>query len=450
MNAAPRGEGGGGVSAIASTNTRGFAPLCIPDSLFGFQAHLAEWSIVNGRAATFADCGLGKTPIQLVCADNVLRHTNRPVLILTPLAVARQTVAEGEKFGIGVRHVRDGRNPRGIVVTNYERLHLFDPADFAGVVCDESSILKNYAGATRNAIVDFLRTVPFRFLFSATPSPNDHTELGNSVEALGIMRRVEMLAAYFVHDGGDTGKWRIKGHAFDPFWSFVASWARAVRKPSDIGFPDDGFVLPPLRMHEHLIESRALDGYLFPMDALTLQEQRAERRETIEDRCAQVAAIANADQSPFLAWCSLNAESEALRESIVGAHEVTGSQSDEEKEELLAGFASRQIRCLVTKPSIAGYGLNWQHCGRMSFFPSHSHEQFYQSVRRCWRFGRKKPVDVHIVTTQAESAVMANLMRKEAQSMELFSMIVANMASHYHRQSSAYIPSVEIEVPSWL
>lgn len=429
---------------------QGFRCTFMPDMAFDFQRILVEWAVEKGRGAIFADCGMGKTLIELAWAENVVRHTNGRVLILTPLAVGEQTVAEAAKFGIEAKRCRDGKPSNGINVTNYERLHLFDPSDFAGVVCDESSILKNYAGATKDAVVAFMRTIPYRLLLSATPSPNDYTELGNSVEALGIMRRVEMLASYFVHDGGDTGKWRLKGHAFDPFWAFVASWARAVRRPSDIGCLDDRFVLPALRMHDHVLPSAPPDGTLFPVEAVTLDEQRAERRQSLDARCGMVADIANDTRDPFLAWCSLNRESEALASMIVDAKEITGSQTDEEKEELMVAFARGQLRSLVTKPSIAGFGLNWQHCGRMSFFPSHSHEQYYQSLRRCWRFGRTLPVDVHIVTTEAEAMVMENMRRKEKNADDMFDKIVQNMRVHYTQRKTRYTPTKPMEVPSWL
>lgn len=435
---------------ILSEECHGFAPNFMPDNLFDFQRHLVEWAVRKGRCAIFADCGLGKTAMQLAWAENVVRHTNGRVLVLTPLAVGAQTVREAEKFGCHAVQSRDGHTTAPVVVTNYERLHHFDPSDFAGVVCDESSILKNYAGATRNAIIDFMRNMRFRTLFSATPSPNDFTELGNSVEALGIMRRVEMLATYFIHDGGDTGKWRLKGHASDPFWAFVASWARAIRRPSDIGFADDGFALPDMRHHHHILESKPLEGWLFPVEAVSLEEQRSERRQTLSERCGRVADIANSTEGPFVAWCSLNDESVALADGIRDCAEITGSQSDDEKDELLSGFTSGAIKRIVTKTSIAGYGLNWQHCGAMSFFPSHSHEQYYQAVRRCHRFGRKDPVDIHVVSTESESCVLSNLQRKEALASEMFAMIVANMASHYNRRSTGYAPTIPIEVPLWL
>jgi superfamily II DNA or RNA helicase len=429
----------------------GFAPVFDAPFLYDFQRHLLEWAVIKGRAAIFADCGLGKTPIQLAWAENVVRKTNGRVLILTPLAVGAQTVREGEKFGVEAHQCRDGKmNGTRIVVTNYERLHYFNPSDFAGVVCDESSILKNYSGATRNAIIAFLRPVKYRLLCTATPSPNDYTELGNSVEALGIMRRVEMLSMFFIHDSGDTGKWRVKGHAKDMFWRFAASWARACRKPSDLGFDDGAFHLPPMRIRQATIESKTREGFLFPMTAVTLNEQRQERRDTIESRCSAVAEIANNEDSHFVAWCTLNAESQSLTRLIKGAVELTGSQTIDEKEHIADQFSSGSIRALVTKPGICGHGMNWQHCHRMSAFPSHSHEEFYQMVRRCWRFGQKNIVTCDMVTTSAESSVVENMKRKERQSAGLFDAIVANMANYYSYTKESYTPTKEIRIPLWL
>ena len=428
----------------------GFAPSWMSDFLFDFQKHLVEWSIRKGRAALLCDCGLGKTPMQLVWSENVIRKTNRPVLILTPLAVSAQTIRESAKFGIDAVQSRDGSIGKNITVTNYEQLHRFDRSQFGGVVCDESSILKNYSGATRNEIIAFLGPIPYRLLCTATPSPNDYTEIGNSSEALGVMRRVEMLAMFFIHDAADTGKWRVKGHGVSEFWRFMASWARAVRFPSDIGFDNGDFILPKMVMHQHIMPSKPMDGWMFAVEARTLDEQRNERRATIEDRCAQVAKLANDSGEPFVAWCSLNDESEMLAELIPDAVEVTGSQSNEEKEEKIIAFSSGKIRVLVTKPDICGFGMNWQHCNAMSFFPSHSHEQFYQAVRRCWRFGQKRAVDVHIVTTDAEARVVENMKRKERSADEMFAGIVAHMKEFYAEKPSTYKADVKMEKPSWI
>jgi len=388
--------------------------------------------------------------MQLVWAENVCRKTDGRVLILTPLAVSAQTVREAVKFGIDCQQSRDGKVMPRITVTNYEKLHLFKPEEFSGCVCDESSILKNYAGSTRNEIIAFQTSMMYRLLCSATPSPNDYTELGNSVEALGIMRRVEMLASFFIHDAGDTGVWRLKGHGENPFWRFCASWARAVKAPSDLGFDDGKFILPKLNTVQHTLKSDPMQGQLFPIAAVTLSEQRQERRETIDARCGKVADLANQNSRPFVAWCSLNQESELMADMINGAVEITGSQPDDEKVEKMLAFANGQIRAIVSKPSLCGHGMNWQHCADASFFPSHSHEQFYQAVRRCWRFGQTREVTAHIVTTEAESEVLNNLMRKERAAEIMFASIVANMKNYYTAIPPTYKPTTKMEIPSWL
>ncbi len=428
----------------------GFEPLWMPDFLFDFQKSLVEWAIRKGRAAIFADCGLGKTPMQLVWAENVVRKTNGRVLILAPLAVSYQTQMEAAKFGIDANVSRDGVLQEKITIANYEKMHLFNPSDFSGVVCDESGILKNYSGSTRSAIIEFIRKTPYRLLCSATPSPNDYTELGNSAEALGVMRRVEMLGMYFIHDGKETQAWRLKGHADNPFWHFVASWARAVRRPSDLGFDDNDFILPRLIVKKHIIQTAPLSGWLFPVAAVTLDEQRKVRRETINERCERVSEIANSSSGQFIAWCHLNKEGSVLASMIDGAAEVYGSQEYDKKEEILLAFSRGEIRALVSKPSICGHGMNWQRCHSMSMFPSHSHEQYYQAVRRCWRFGQKHDVSVHLVSSEAEEHVVSNLERKERDSEIMFDRIVMNMGAHYNNGKSKYNPINKMEIPSWL
>lgn len=428
----------------------GFEPKEKHEFLYDFQSHLVDWALRLGRAAIFADCGLGKTPMQLSWADSVVKEKG-PVLILTPLAVAEQTMREAAKFGIDAFHTRTGDYCSNITITNYERLHKFDPSCFSGIVLDESSILKNYAGKYRQAITEFMKEIPYRLLCTATPAPNDHMELGTSAEALGIMTRKEMLSVYFTHDSGDTNKWILSGHAKEPFWRFMAQWSRALRCPSDIGDFDDGrFELPPMKMTQHTLESAAIGDRLFAVEARTLAEQRAERRATMDDRCSKVAEIANSTKDPFISWCSLNDESKKLSEKIDGAVEITGSDSDNEKERKMLGFSDGSIRAIVTKPSIAGFGMNWQHCNKMSFFPSHSHEQFYQASRRCWRFGQKREVECHIVTTEAEISVTKNMQRKEALADEMFSGIVAGMKDYQsNSEKTNYKPKREMEKPKW-
>ena len=440
-------------------DTHGFRPIFVPDYLFDFQQQLVEWSIQQGRAALFADCGLGKTPMQLVWAENVVRQTNKHVLILTPLAVSHQTVEEGAKFGIACRRSIDGQHPTHITVTNYERLHYFDPNDFVGVVCDESSILKSFAGVRRQAITEFMRRIPYRLLCTATAAPNDFTEMGTSSEALGYLGHIDMLNRFFKNDQnnsaigrmhGKSMQWRFKGHARTPFWRWVASWARALRRPSDLGCCDDGFVLPPLTERQHMVTARRLpDGMLFALPAVGLREQREERRRTITERCERVAELVNGGDQPSLVWCHLNAEGDLLERLIPDAVQVSGRDSDEVKEERLSDFAHGRLRVLVTKPKIGAWGLNFQHCAHVTMFPSHSFEQYYQAVRRCWRFGQTRPVVVDMVTTEGERDVLANLQNKARQADQMFSDLVTEM-SHGQSVSIDRAANTLEEVPGWL
>lgn len=435
----------------------GADPVWMPEFLFPFQRALAEWAACQGRAAVFADCGLGKTPIQLVWAENVRRITGKPVLVLAPLAVAAQTVAEAEKFGIEAAISRDGSIPAGITVANYERLHHFDRHSFGGVVCDESSAIKAFDGERRAAVTEFLREHRWRLLCTATAAPNDYIELGTSSEALGYLGFRDMLGRFFTNGqgsafarGGDRGNaWRLKGHAEMPFWRWVASWARAMRRPSDLGFSDEGFALPPLEYRQHLVTAaRPPDGMLFDLPAKGLHEEREELRRTLTERCEKVAELLG-DASRAVAWCNLNAEGDLLAELIPGAVQVSGADSVEFKEEALAAFGRGEVRVLVTKPLVAGWGLNWQHCHRMTYFPSHSYEQFYQAVRRCWRFGQQSPVTVDIVTTEGGQNALGNLERKAAQADAMFDALVAHMRHALAvRRSGSFDTSME--VPSWL
>ena len=439
----------------------GFDPIWMPDFLFDFQASMVEWAVRKGRSAIFEDCGLGKTPQGLVVASNFSRKTRKPVLYLTPLAVGPQTIREAEKFGIQARLCRDGVVKPGdhIVVANYERLHYFNPDDFGGVVCDESSILKSFAGQRRGEITAFMRKVPYRLLQTATAAPNDYIELGTSSEALGYMGHMDMLNRFFKNDlnnsaqgrmRGEVIKWRLKGHAELPFWRWVCSWARAIRRPSDLGFDDQAFTLPALREVEHLVDSSSLaDGMLFALPAVGLKEQREERRRTVQERCERVASLVNHTGQPALVWCHMNDEGDMLEKMIPDAVQVSGADSDERKEDRLTAFADGKARVLITKPKIGAWGLNYQHCNHVTFFPSHSFEQYYQAVRRCWRFGQKRPVTVDIVTTEGERGVMRNLQRKAEQADAMFSRLVAemNQALAIDRINNM---TKKIEVPSWL
>lgn len=397
----------------------------ISPQLFPFQRDITRWALRRGRAAIFADCGLGKTPMQLEWA----KHVPGPVLILTPLAVAQQTVREGEKFGIPVTYARAQSQVTGKITTaNYEMLEHFDPAAFAGIVLDESSILKSHDGVTRTRIIDAFQQTPYRLACTATPAPNDYMELGNHAEFLGTMTRTEMLSMFFVHDGGETQQWRLKGHATEAFWEWICSWAVMMRKPSDLGYEDGAFQLPPLRIRDAIVSSVASDGALFALEAQSLQERLAARRASLPQRVAECAAVVNATPGPWLLWCNLNAESEALCRAIDGAVEVKGSDTTDGKADAMLGFTEGRIRVLVTKPSIAGFGMNWQHCHQMAFVGlSDSYEQFYQAVRRCWRFGQEQPVDVLVVTAEAEGAVVQNIKRKEAEAARMAEEMVDRM-----------------------
>ncbi len=435
----------------------GFDPIWLPDWLYGFQRSLIEWALLKGRAGIFADCGLGKTPMQLVWAENVVRKTNKRVLILTPLAVSHQTVKEAEKFGIECSRSEDGKPTGKIVITNYERLHSFDQEDYVAVVCDESSILKNFDGRRKALITEFMRTRPYRLLCTATAAPNDCFELGTSSEALGYLGHHDMLTRFFKKDDSKNGglgwgraTYRFRGHAREPFWRWVCSWARACRKPSDIGGDDSGFILPELREHEVLVENATpRDGMLFSVPAKSLEEQREERRITLTERCELAAQRAIDHDGATVLWCHLNDEADALEKMIPDAVQVSGSMPDEKKEERLLGFQSQEIRVLVTKPKIGCFGLNWQHCHNVVCFPSHSWEQYYQAVRRCWRFGQKEPVDVSIISTEGEQGVLRNLQRKANQADEMFTSLVANMNGAIHIKRGTEFSEKE-KVPQWL
>ena len=437
----------------------GFSPSFLPDYLFDFQKSLVSWSLETGRSAIFADCGLGKTPMQLVWAENVARQTNKPVLILAPLAVSFQTVREAEKFGIECKRSHDGELDGKIIVTNYDQLHRFNWQDFSGVVCDESSILKSFDGSHKQEITDFMRKVPYRLLATATAAPNDYIELGTSSEALGNLGYIDMLNRYFKNDSnnsnyahrtyGEAPKWRFKGHAEIPFWRWITSWARACRKPSDLGFDDSGFILPPLHENYHVIESdEAPEGYLFNVPAASLPEQREQKKRTIKERCEYVAKAVDTGK-PALVWCQLNDEGQALTETIPDAVEIAGHHKDEVKEERFMAFINGEIRVLVTKPKIGAWGLNFQHCNHITYFPSHSYEQYYQAVRRCWRFGQKNPVTVDIVLTEGEKLIMKNLQRKSDQAVRMFDNLVAEMQNTLHLKRSNDFTNQE-EIPAWL
>lgn len=446
-------------SKAQNTDDEGFTPTTMPDHLYDFQRVLVEWAVRKGRGAIFADCGMGKTPMELAWAQNVHEHTGKPVLLLTPLAVGFQVVREGAKFGHDAQISRNGKPSAPITVTNYEQLHKFDPDDFGGIVADESSAIKSFEGTTRALVTEFMRTKQYRLLGTATAAPNDYIELGTSSEALGSLGHMDMLTRFFTNkdrstssrgraSGGTGVQWYLKGHAEEPFWRWVSTWARAIRKPSDYGFSDDRFKLPPLIEIETLITPGApSEEFLFDMPAKGLREERDENRRTITERC-EAAAAKLAGVETGVAWCHLNNESALLTKMIDGAVEVSGADSPESKEEKLEAFSDGQIRVLVTKPSLGAWGLNWQHCNRMTYFPSHSYEQYYQAVRRSWRFGQKRPVTVDLITSEGGHNVLKNLQRKAEQADQMFDQLVTHM--NHALDVDKYEYSQKVELPSWL
>lgn len=437
----------------------GFEPLFMPDFLFPFQRKMEERAIRKGRSAIFADCGLGKTPLQLVWAQNIVEKTCKPVLLLTPLAVGPQTVREGQKFGIDCAQSRDGKVTAPITVGNYQMLHKFDWQQFSGMVCDESGILKNFDGTIRAQVTEFMRKLPYRLLCSATPAPNDYIELGNSSEALGEMGFMDMLNRFFKKAEGVTstrsdefrsGIYRFRGHAQQHFWRWVCSWSMAIRKPSDLGFDDGEFILPELRTVEHIVKAIIpREDFLFDMPAITLEEQRAERRRTIRERCEQAARLIVQTGNPAIAWCHLNDEGHLLEKMIPGAVEVDGNDADEFKEETFEAFATGQLRVIVSKPTIAGYGLNWQHCAHQTFFPSHSFEQWYQAVRRSWRFGQKNRVQIDVIASEGERGVLANLRRKAAAAEVMFARLAEHINNELKIKQTNQATKQE-QLPVWL
>lgn len=459
----------------------GFEPIELPKTLKPFQVALCEWSIRRGRAAIFADCGMGKTLMQLTWADNVVRHTNGNVLICTPLAVSSQTIREAAKFGFDATRSQDGQHGGGIIVTNYERLEHFRPDDFCGIVCDESSILKNLGGQTRKRLTRFMSKLPYRLLCTATASPNDYVELGTSSEALGELSDSDMKKRFFqqLDDKGQRketklqeqaeaiikednsyyqklafrvaqtiGQWRLKNHAVEHFWKWVASWARACRMPSDLGFDDDEFILPPLVETDHIIEAPKRGDLLFHIPAKGIGEEREERRRTIGARCEFIASMANHER-PVAVWCHGNDEADAIEAAIPGAVQVAGKTPDDRKCEIYDEFSSGNLRVIVIKYKIGAFGLNWQHCSDVIGHASHSYEQYYQSIRRFYRFGQLRPVKVDTVATEGEVRVLANMRSKAAKAAVMFEQLVKHMryAERIERENHY---TKEIEVPRWL
>lgn len=431
----------------------GFEVKNLNPHLFDFQRSLVQWALRKGRAAIFADTGLGKTLTQLAWADAIVRQMGLPILILTPLCVAQQTISEGMKFGISVKYCRDQSEvgTSNIVITNYEMIDNFDPFQFIGVVLDESSILKGEDGQTRKAIINKFRNTPYKLSCTATPSPNDYMELGSQAEFVGIMSHSEMLAMFFTHDGGDTSKWRLKGHGRTKFWEWLATWAAFVRNPQDLGFDGSRYTLPPLNL---------IDCEL-PSDlqiANTMRERMTARQSTVEERCKFLATLVNLSDEPWVVWCNLNNESELLASLIPDAIEVHGSLKIQEKEKRITAFSRGEARVIISKPKICGFGLNWQHCRNVAFASiDDSFEKYYQAVRRCYRFGQTREVYAWMIYTSSEGAVKANVERKQLQSDIMTEEMLAHMREFTKREvigtfreRTDYTPSTNINLPEWI
>ena len=422
-------------------------------NMFEFQKDIVRWALKKGRAAIFAECGLGKTLMQLAWADEIHKHTGGKILVLAPLAVAPQTKEEGEKFGIKVNICESQDDViDGINITNYEKIDKFVGNSFEAVVLDESSILKSFTSSTRNKLIDNFSKVPFRLACTATPAPNDHMELGNHSEFLGVMTRAEMLSMYFVHDGGNTAKWRLKGHAEDVFWNWMASWAVFIDNPKNLDYEVNGYDLPKLNINEIIV-----DGDEVTSETLTLTQRRQARKESLELRCKAAADLVNSSDEQWLVWCDLNDESAMLKNLIDNAVEIKGSDKATHKTGSMLNFSDNLIKCLVTKPSIAGFGMNWQQCHNMIFVGlSDSYEKYYQAVRRCYRFGQNNEVNVYIIISAKEGAVKANIERKQedAKKMQDAMIKLTKEVTKKELQVTArimteYVPKVKMLLPDW-
>lgn len=443
-------------------NDSGFKPTFFPDKAFDFQKHLIDWTVRKGRSAEFADCGLGKSLMELAYAQNVVEHTNKNVLLTTPIAVGTQMLKEAEKFGIEANRSRDGKTKGKITITNYEQLHKFDPSDFEGIVCDESSILKNFKGKYKEVITIFSRKMKYRLLATATAAPNDFIELGTSSEALGYLGYMDMLSKFFINDMNNCStnrrgrfteatQWRLKNHAHNAFWRWVTSWARAIRFPSDLGFSNEGYILPPLIENDICISDfdRSSQGLLFALPAKGESERRTEQRHTIGIRCEKAAerAIDNDDYSVL--WCNLNPEGDLLERLIPDSVQVSGKDSDDAKEEKLTAFTEGKVKKLITKPKIGAWGLNWQHCNHTIFFPTHSYEQKYQAIRRFLRFGQERSITIDNIFTDGDLNVIDNVKRKERQAEKMFKRMVEEMNNSMSIRNTTNFDKKQ-ELPEWL
>lgn len=422
---------------------------------FDHQKDIVQWALKKGRAAVFADTGLGKTLMELDWA----RHAADRSILFAPLAVAKQTVREAEKFGIEAKYARseEEASKSGIVTANYEMMEHFDPHKYGAVVFDESSILKSYNSKTRDACIAFAHPIPYRLPATATPAPNDFMELGNHAELLGVMSRTEMLSMFFVHDGGSTSQWRLKGHAEEEFFKWLATWAVTIRKPSDFGYSDDGYDIPPMQVFHHMIETdQKSSDSLFSGEALTLTEQRRSKRGSLSARVATIVDITNSTTDPFVVWCELNDEGDALAKAINGAVQVAGKDTSDSKERRMLEFADGTIRVLVSKPSICGFGMNWQHCNNVAHVGvTHSWEQWKQCNARCHRFGQTRPVNVHLAYADTEAPIVRNLERKAKDADRMADAMIKQMQKvseikSTRRDSVAYNPKVAMKLPEWI
>jgi len=430
-------------------------------ALFDFQKDITRWALIRGRAAVFAGTGLGKTMMQVEAAKQISEFTKKPVLIFAPLAVAQQTIQQAKEkleYDILFCSSQDDIKFSGIYITNYQKLSKFDPSTLGGVILDESSCLKGEDAKTRTKLTEDYAKVAFRLCFTATPAPNDFMEIGGHAEFLGVMTTAQMLSTFFVHDGGETQKWRLKGHAESDFWRWMASWCVAIQHPKDLGYEDDRYNLPPLEVKTIIVESPPADGELFSGMATTLESRRSARKSSMDMRIEATSKLCNADSDQWVIWCNLNVESELLSRAINGAVEVKGADDDEHKERSLLGFADGKVSRIITKSSIAGWGMNWQNCNKTVYFPDDSFERYFQAIRRFWRFGQQKPVTVYLVLSESELPILENLKRKEKEAMEMYAELVQHMAelskqniqSGQIRTKIDYQPKKQMKLPEWI
>ena len=442
-----------------SSSNYGIEPVYYNDNLFDYQRYVAEYAIKKGRCAVFLDTGLGKTLLELTIAQNYVQHTNKPVLIITPLAVAFQFIKESAKFGVDdIEYSREGKFKSKIVICNYERLQYFKPDDFSCVILDESSILKNFKGALKQDITSFLKKVEYRYLFTATPSPNDFIELGTSSEALGYMGYMDMLTKFFTNNEDTISpvnigtQWILKGHAKTAFFDWVSSWSISMRKPSDIGFSDDAYKLPELILNHHSITNErnlCVNGQiqLFNAVARTMSEIKEEQKVTIPERVKRAVELSSGHETSVY-WCNFNEEAKLIKEADKTAYEIEGGMNLDKKEEVLLAFAEGEIKKLITKPKITAFGLNWQHCCHTTYFPTFSYEQYYQSIRRFWRFGQKKPVNVDLIYSDGQARVVDGLLAKAQKANQLFDSLNASINNKYQTTTKEF--SKQVQLPKFL